>query len=143
MPNRAQLKKIFAASRELGLDEEQLRDQVEELSGARSISKLSEAHTRQLLDLLVRAGARTPAPRKKPSGRRTAPNETLLITPDQRTEIERLREELGGDWTRDAYFQGACRKRIKLDGPRTAGEAVQVIEMLKQRRAYDRGKRRT
>lgn len=143
MPTPPQLRKIFAAAREVGRSEEELRDLVELLSGARSISKLSETHTRELLDLLVRAGARAPAPRKKPSGRRTAPNETLLVTPSQRTEIERLRGKLGDDWLRDAYFAGACRKRIHQDAPRTAGEAMRVIEMLKQRLAYNRQQSRT
>jgi hypothetical protein len=142
MPTAAQTKKIWASAREVGLEESELRDLVFTLSGARSISKLSDFHARELIDLLVRGGARKGTPKPKPSGRRKAPNEVQMITPGQRTEIERRRTALGGDWLRDEYFAGACRKRIKLDAPRTAAQAAQVIEMLKERAAYNAGKER-
>lgn len=139
MATHPQLRRIWAAARELSLDETGLRDLVEQLSGQRSISKLPPAQVRELIDLLVQAGARPPAntPRK-PSGRRKAPGEIQLITGEQRDYILDLRRQLGTDWERDRYFEGACQRLLKRPRPRTAGEGARVIEMLLRRLEHNR-----
>ncbi len=140
--NDRQVSKIWAAAREIGLEREQLYDLVEQVSGGRSISALTFAQAGAVIDALVRAGARagTMSPPAKPHGRRPAANEVLLVTAEQRELIERLREQLGGDWLRDEYFEGACMRLLRRPRPRTAGEAARTIEMLKQRLAHDRSK---
>lgn len=141
MPSPGQTAKIFSAARELGWDREQLYDLVEQVSGGSSVSALTTTQTHQVIEALVRAGAR-PGKAKKPSGRRTAANESLLITPAQRELIEQLREDLGEKWTEERYYEGACMRVIKKPRPTTAGNAERVIEMLKARRDHARRKAR-
>jgi hypothetical protein len=144
MPNAAQRRAIFGAARQLGLDDEQLRDQVEGVSGGRSVSALTQPQTKELLDAFARAGARLGSnsqTKRKPRGRRTQPGETLLITGDQREMIEDMRRRLGGKWEEERYFEGACARVIKKPRPTTAGDGVRVIEMLKQRIAYEAKRR--
>lgn len=144
MPNAGETKKIWAGSREIGLEEPGLRDVVEAISGQRSISALSAAHTRRLIDRLVElrtGGGIATAPKgAKPSGRREPAGVLKLITPGQRGEISRLRGEVGGDFLRDEYFAGVCLKRIKKAAPVTAGDAAKVIEALKARLRYEQEK---
>lgn len=146
MPSHRQLKTIWMAARQLGLDEQQLRDVVQDLSGQRSLSALSPAQTRELIDRLVRLGAQIegsqPKPRTKPSGRRTPAGVVKLISGEQQAMIADLRVQLGGDWLRDSYFEGACKRSIKHPRPRTGGEAARVIEMLLRRLEHDRAKAR-
>lgn len=137
MPNRAQLAKIWAGAKEVGIDEPALRDLVEEISGSRSISGLSFAQAGDVIDHLVAAGARKG---RKPSGRRTAPGEFKILSGDQRDLIQDLREQLGGKWTEDRYFEGACRRVIKKPRATTAGNGARVIEMLKARLEYERSR---
>lgn len=140
MPTPAENTKIWAAARELGLSEDQLRDLVHQVSGQRSTRALTSAQTRALLDALVRLGAR-PGTRRKPSGRRAADGVFKLITPAQRELIDALRGELGGDWLSDKYFAGACRKRLRgKERPTTAADGARMIEALKQRLAYNQRK---
>jgi hypothetical protein len=137
MANQGQIAKIWAAARELGWEREQVYELVHQVSGGDSVRALTATQTTALIDVLVRAGARPGKKPSKPRGRRTAPNETLLITPDQRQLIEDLRSKLGGLWLEDRYLEGACAKRIGKPHPTTAGDAARVIEMLKQRIAYE------
>jgi len=140
MPSGAQLKKVWASARELGLEEQELRDLVEDLTGRRSIGSLTFAQARDLIDALVRMGASRGPGTRKPSGRRAAANETKLISGDVRDYIARLRAQLGDRWLQDNYFAGACRRVIKRDRPRTAAEGARVVEMLKKRVAYEEGR---
>lgn len=137
MPNHAQIAKIHAAAREVGWDGDQLYELVQQVSGGRSVRALDTRQTKEVIDALVRAGARPGKRGRKPSGRRTAANEVLLITPDQRTLIGDLRAKLGGLWLGDRYLEGACVKRIGKPRPTSAGDAARVIEMLKHRLAYE------
>jgi hypothetical protein len=144
MPTNPQLKRIWAAAREVGLEEADLRDLVERCSGQRSISALTTEQAIPVIDALVRLGASAPANAtgrrraSRPSGTRKPEGVTQLMTPGQATLIDTLRSELGGDWARDEYFAGAVNKRLGKSRPATAGEAAQVIEMLKGRRSYNR-----
>lgn len=141
MPTGAQLRKIWASARELGLEEEQLRDAVEDLSGSRSISGLSFRQARELIDNLVRLGATPGGGASKPSGRRTGEAEVKLVSGDVRRLIEQLRGELGGKWLEDPYFEGACKRVIRRPRPRTGAEGARVVEMLKKRLAHEEGRR--
>lgn len=136
MPTPRELRKIFAAARELGLEEEKLRDLVEQVSGQRSTRALDALQTSTVIDALVRLGAASGAVATKPSGRRSVRGVTKLITPGQHDMIAVLRTRLGGDWLRDEYFEGACGRLLRKDRPRTAGEAARTIEMLRARLAH-------
>jgi hypothetical protein len=145
-PTPPQIRKIMAAARELDLDEGQLRDLIGQRSatGSRSKRELTVGEAAAVIDDLVRLGASSGtagARGKKPSGRRSPAGVTRMITPEQREMIEQLRAELGGSWIRDEYFAGACRKRLRgKERPATSAEAATMIEVLKQRRAYDRSR---
>ncbi|HEX6038951.1 phage protein GemA/Gp16 family protein [Longimicrobium sp.] len=138
MPSKRELAKIFAAAREVRLSEEQVRDVAEQVSGQRSISALDPQQTREVIDSLVRLGARGWTNGKKPSGRPRVPGVIKLITPEQRSYIQDLRKKLGEDWLRDEYFHGACGKVIGKPKATTAGDAARVIEMLRARLGYDK-----
>lgn len=137
MPTRPQLRKIWGAAREIRLEEEALRDQVEAIAGHRRISKLTFAQADQLIELLVRLGATAGPGKRKPSGRRRAKGETKLISGEVRALIEDLRGQLGGKWLEDPYFAGACKRLFRKARPATAAEGARVVEMLKQRIAHD------
>jgi hypothetical protein len=137
MATQGQIAKIWAAARELGWEREQVYELVHQVSGGDSVRALTATQTTAVIDILARAGARPGKKPSKPRGRRTAPNETLLITPSQREKIDELRARLGGKWQEDRYLEGACVKRIRKPRPTTAGDAATVIEMLKQRLAYE------
>lgn len=144
MATAPQLRKIWGSARELGLGEEELRDVVERVTAQRSISALTCAQARDVIDQLVRLGA-TPGAQadqpRKPSGRRRPEGVAALITPDQRALIEDLRAQLGGNWTRDSYFEGACKRLLRRPRPASSGDAARVIEMLKRRLEHDARKR--
>jgi hypothetical protein len=147
VPTERQIPRIWAASRELGLDTEELRDLVERCSGQRSIRALTTEQAISVIDGLVRMGASAAAKssgrsRARPSGKRKPEGVTQLMTAGQGELITTLRSELGGNWESDEYFAGACQKRLGKQRPATAGEASRVIEMLKARRSYDRRKAR-
>jgi len=144
-PYRRDLARIWGGAKWLGMDEETLRDLVEDLSGKRSISQLTP-HQRKLLiqDLAkkgaYRAGARThgrpgrqngpqPAARARQSGVR-------LITSKQQLLIDQLWEQL------EKYERNAASKQwrfafvhriIGRGWPQKVWEAQQVIEALKKR----------
>lgn len=140
MPTPAELRKIFASAREVRLEDEQLRDLVEQVSGQRSTRALSHEQTHQLIELLVGLGARKGAGRRKPAGRRPVDGVVNMISTAQRELIADLRTQLGEDWHRDEYFRGACRKVIHKDAPLTARDGERVIEMLRARGAYNRSR---
>ncbi|HEX8320998.1 phage protein GemA/Gp16 family protein [Longimicrobium sp.] len=137
MPTPAETRKLFAGAREAGLDVEQLRDLVEAASGQRSTKQLNRDQTRQVIDALVKLGARAGTPGRKPSGKRQPAGVTAMITPAQRTYIADLRAQLGGDWLKDEYFAGACKKRMGKTGLTTSADANRAIELLKKRIAYN------
>ena len=139
---RAQIGKIWGASKEIGLERDDLYDLVARVSGSRSISELSFEHARIVIDRLVALGARAGTPKPHPSGKPREPGVTDMIRPDQLTMIEHLRQQLGGDWMRPEYFDGACKRVIKRAQPRTVAEGVRVIEMLKQRIKHEERKHR-
>ena len=137
MPTPAELRKIFAGAREAGLDDSQLRDLVEQITGQRSTRALNRDHTKRVIDGLVQLGARPGSPRPpKPSGRRPTPGVTAMISPAHMQLIQKLREQIGGDFVRDEYFAGVCRKVIHKSRPVTAADANRVVEALKRRAAW-------
>lgn len=143
MPTKAQMRKIWASARELDFDEDQLRSMARDVSGSSSLSSLTFAEAGKLIDRMVRLGA-TASPsykRTKPRGRKTEEGEILLITGEQRQLIQQLREQLGDNWTRRRYFEGACKRLIRKPHPRTAGDGARVIEMLKARLKHQEGQR--
>ncbi len=142
MASAAQLRKIWGAAREIGLEETDLRALVERVSGSTSISALSFAQAGEVIDSLVAMGARAGTGRRRPSGRRAAKGEIKLISGPMRALISELRSQLGEKWMRDEYFAGACKRQIKQEHPRTAAEGSRVVEMLKKRIAYEEGRAR-
>lgn len=136
MATPPQIRKIWGAAREVKLDADQVRDLAEQVSGERSVARLTFDQAGRVIDHLVALGATGGTGARKPSGRRRAANETPMISPGVRKYIADLRRHIGGDWVRDAYFEGACERLIGVRRPRTAGEGARVVEMLKQRLAY-------
>lgn len=141
MPTRAQTTKVFTAAKEIGWDREQIYDLVEQVSGGRSVSALTMDQASAVIDAMVRAGARAGTPKKKPRGRRTAENETLMVTRQQIDLMLDYRERLGGRWLEERYFEGACVRLIRRPRPINAGQGARVIEMLKRRLAHQEAKR--
>ncbi len=141
MASAAQVRKIWAAAREIGLEESQLRGLIEDQVGSPSVSRLSFAQAGQVIETLIALGARAGAGAQKPSGRRAGAAEIKLISGPMRRLIQDLRAQLGDPWTKDAYFGGACRRLIKTDHPRTGREASRVVEMLKKRIAHAESRR--
>lgn len=135
MPSKAQMRKIWASARELGMEEETLRSIAHAVSGSDSLSALTFDEAKRVIDQLVEAGAtRSPSYKSgKPRGRKTQDGEVLLITGPQRAHIQELREKLGDKWLRRRYFEGACMRLIHKPHPTTAGDGARVIEMLKAR----------
>lgn len=137
MPTRAEITKMFAAAGEVGIGEPGLRDIVEQVSGQRSTRRLTRSQAQAVLDALIVLGARSGGgPAAKPSGKRKVGGVTVMISPGHRQLIEDLRQEIGGDFTRDAYFAGVCNRVIRKPAPLTTSDATRVVEALKKRRDW-------
>ncbi|WP_110113247.1 phage protein GemA/Gp16 family protein [Bacillus sp. CGMCC 1.16541] len=112
---KAQLKKIWATAKELGLDEESLRDVVEQVSKSRSISSLSIDQANKVIDRIA--------------------NMTVagMATKKQIWLIGKLEEELGWE-DNPKRLQAFMKKYAGVDRIEwlTSAKAWRIIESLKK-----------
>jgi len=113
-----QIKKIWATARELDLSEEKLRDLVEEISGARSISNLTK---RQAIEVIDRLEAR-----KRYRFRKEGRSYDRKATPWQYKAIRRELTKLSRFLEPD-HLQNWCQKYLK----RTSFEGLSSKEAQK------------
>ncbi|MCW5830174.1 MAG: hypothetical protein KIT79_12765 [Deltaproteobacteria bacterium] len=129
----AQIPAIWAAGRAAGLDREGIYDVVEQVSGFRSVTRLTKEEARQIIDRLNprrprrRSHARTRAPAQGTSGGGPIP---AIPSPGQRAYARKLIEEL--ERTRGIPFaQGVVEKAIAKSTPLTSQDYQRVIEAMK------------
>lgn len=114
----AQISKIWATARELGLDEDLLRAKVKAVTGSESISSLTMAQAKKVIDSMVG---------NKPT---RAAN---MATKKQLWLINKLAAELG--WADNPKrLAGFIRKYAKVDNIQwlTRAQAWRIIEGLKK-----------
>lgn len=106
-----QRRKIWAVTKELGLEEDFLRDVVEKLTGQRHVSGMSKLEAKQLIDLLEQA-ARDRGLRegRKPKGNRG--RRPGRATEAQLWKQRQLAEALG--WNEERLL-GFVRRMAKVD----------------------------
>lgn len=131
---RAQLKKIWARSREIGLDEELLRILAEEICGERSLRALSKVQAARLIDRLER---RQPHERKPATGVTALPEGvSALPAPGHIARIRELQQELGWDedhlnaWLKKYFRVGSVRR---LDWRRGRGAFLALLEIKRRK----------
>lgn len=121
----AQRSKLFAAARELGLDNDELHALVKDVTGKTSVRQLTMDEAGHVIDALVQRGASSGARHPLPAG---VPR---LVTPWQLARIRDLIHTLGWQDARPLY-EGVIKRA--LGGPvypRTSAEAGKVIEAFK------------
>lgn len=119
-----QNRKIWASAKELGLEEEVLRDIVERATGQRSISSLTRKQANAVIEDLNRLAGK----RKTTSSYRPG-----MASPAQIRKIRALEHELG--WSSDprrlqAFMKKYCGGIVRLEWLR-AEQANKLIESLK------------
>ena len=127
-----QLRKIWAASHELGWDDARVHVEVERVIGVTSLRALTYENASLFIDYLVSEGAPSgrvaAAAPPRPNGPRPE-NLIELATPAQHRYVDGLLQDLG--WTRqEAYFLGAIKKASGKTKIRTRREATMAINFL-------------
>ncbi len=133
--------KIFAAARELQMDNEQLHDLVMRVAGQESIASLTRQDAASVIDALVRcgasgAGARRTRGTSSPASAADGPNVIRLASTPQMRMIAELGVGLGLQ-PDSPFYIGLVRKALGRGRSRilTSDDAVCVIEALKSVRA--------
>ncbi|WP_228730294.1 regulatory protein GemA [Brevibacillus composti] len=124
-----QRRKIFGMQRQYGIDEDDLRSVVEQVSGSRSISALTKDQAIKVIDRLCRIVGETPKPREH------------RVTDAMLGKIRQLEKELG--WADEPKrLQGFVKKFAGVDRLNwlTKQQGMKLIEALKKMR--DRGYQR-
>jgi hypothetical protein len=120
--------KLWAASREIGMDDVGLHDLVRGCTGKESIRELSKAEAIFVIDELVKMGARKGRRKTRPESKDTLPvNIPRLRSAIQAAKIQNLIEALG--WGPKGLRKFALRV-IKRETIRTSQEAGKLIEAL-------------
>lgn len=114
---QAQLKKIWATARELGIEEEVLRERVEQVSGSRSLSSLSSEDANRIIDGLECYTGRT---------------RTNRASKGQLYKIRQLEKQLGWD-ANPKRLQAFIKKYAHVERIDwlTSAQAWRLIESLK------------
>ncbi|ALA68821.1 hypothetical protein GT50_00455 [Geobacillus stearothermophilus 10] len=118
-----QRRKIFGMQRQYGIDEEDLRSVVEQVSGSRSISALTKEQAIQVIDRLCRIVGEAPKPREH------------RATDAMLAKIRQLEKELG--WADEPKrLQGFVKKFAGVDRLNwlTKQQGIKLIEALKKMR---------
>ncbi|WP_435924828.1 regulatory protein GemA [Paenibacillus sp. DYY-L-2] len=124
-----QRRKIFGLQRQYGIEEDNLRSIVEQISGDRSISALTKEQAIKVIDRLCKLVGEAPKPREH------------RATDAMLGKIRQLEKELG--WADEPKrLQGFVKKLTGVDriGWLTKQQGMKVIEALKKMR--DRGYQR-
>lgn len=122
---KAQITKLWAQARELGLEADELHAMVAELAGKASIRALTAAEGSRVIDALVERGASGQGRRRLPP---LAPGVVRLATPWQLEKLAELIETLG--WS-EARWGGVLKQAIGRPYPRTSAEAAKCIDAVK------------
>lgn len=122
----AQLTKLWAAARELGMDSTELHDLVGSLVGKGSLRALTVAEAARIIDALVERGASSGNRRL----RRLPPDVPRLVTPWQLERLANLIRELGWQDARPLY-EGVLKRAIGSLWPRTSLQGSKAIEAFK------------
>lgn len=127
-----QLKKIWAASHELGWDNGRVHAEIERVIGVTSLRDLTYGSASLFIDFLVGEGASSgrmaAAASPRPNGPRPE-NLIELATPAQHRYVDGLLQDLG--WTREEpYFLGGLKKATGRTKIRTRAEATKAINFL-------------
>lgn len=111
--SKQKIKKLWVTARNLGVDEESLRDLVESITGSRSISKMSEKHANNVIDALK--GKYRPG----------------FASSREVWKIYELAKELG--WDEPQRLRGFLKKNYNVEDPRwlTSEMSWRCIEGLK------------
>jgi hypothetical protein len=145
-PRTRDLRIIWGGARNAGMDEETLRDLVEDITGQRSISVLNATQRGQVIRDLEAKGATVYRfkPKKYPGGTSTPGKKTDMISAAQQAFIEDLWEALikaGVENARSSEWRAAFSYRIiGKKWPQKKWEAGQIIEALKKRTKQERKK---
>ena len=111
-----QVKKIWAVAKELGLDEESLRDVVAASTQQRHISALTRQQARAVIDQLELLAGRTPNlgySRRAGMSKDEQNDEVIyIVSPAECDKIQNLREQLG--WT-EAELTAFIRKMYQRE----------------------------
>lgn len=127
-----QVRTIFGQGRRCGLDPEQLRDAVEDVTKrTRSIAALSYTEAEQVI---ARLKGREFVPRRTLQYRRQKAGIQQVVQQGQLTLIAELAAQR--NWSAET-LAGFCKRQCKHERPRTTGEANSVIEALKDMNRRD------
>ena len=121
----AQLRTIFALSKNRGLNDDELRSIVEEQTGSRSISGLSRNDAEKVIG---RLGGRSVTPRRTVQHRRRKAGVPQIASPahlDLMRSLARQRD------MSDAGLEQLSRRQCGHYPPRTTSETNSVVEALK------------
>ena len=125
---KRQLKLIWVLGRDLGMNGDRLHEFALAVTGRDSIKILSLEEAKEIIEALVRAGAKIK--KKKTSPRDLADNVVEIVTADQMNHIRYLEKQLGWQANPDR-LNGFLKRTIKKDRIRTKRDASKVIEGLK------------
>jgi Protein of unknown function (DUF1018). len=119
-----QMRAIWATSKKIGLDAEQLHALVLEVTGKESLKALLKGEAGEVIDVLFKMGGKT----KKPFP--VAENVVELVTKRQLFCIGLYEKELG--WKDNPErLKGFIKRIIKRERIRTKQEGIKVIQGLK------------
>lgn len=122
----AQNNKIWALKSEMYLSEDNLRDVVMQVTGERSISRLSMQQARSVIDRLEDYKSKQIKAAKK--ARATAGNIILMVTKKQKAMIMALSNKV--KWQYEDGFQRFLKSRLNLDAVKTNEDVTAVKKAL-------------
>ena len=125
---KKQIQVMWVLAKQLGMTDEHLHDLVRERTGKDSIKALTVSEAADIIDSIVRAGAKVKAKRRP--RRWLPPNVVELATPDQMRFIDYLANQLEWQGT-PGRMKGYFRHTIKKDTVRTKQDAIKAIQGLK------------
>lgn len=122
----AQNSKIWALKGEMFLSEDNLRDIVEQVTGERSISRLSMQQAREVLDRLE--GYKKRQKKTEKEARKKTGNIILIANTKQQTMIRILADKV--KWKYPDGFQRFLKSRLGLDAIKTNEDVTAVKKAL-------------
>jgi hypothetical protein len=129
----AQVKKIWASAKELKIDSKELHTIVEDVTGKKSIAKLTRHQAKEVIEELIELGASPGMPvgnELRGVNRRYGElpaNVIELPSPEQMKFIEGMKKEIGWD---DAYFTRVLKRVIKKEKILTKTDARKMAQAL-------------
>ncbi len=130
-----QNRKLWATARELSMEESELRNLVEKVTGSRSISKLTKGQACRVIDRLEGKASKKKKPRRKEKGILKNESVIVLVTPEQLGFIENLRKE--AKWE-ESHLMNFIKKMWNRDNVKKlrhveAGVMINVLKRAKEK----------